>query len=106
MKIIIAGAGEVGFHLAKLLSFESQDIILIDTNRESLAYASSHLDIRVVRGNATSILVLKEANVQNTDLLIGVTSSETTNIRLLELQILSLFITKMKLVLKRLELMN
>ena len=80
MKIIIAGAGEVGFHLAKLLSFESQDIILIDTNRESLAYASSHLDIRVVRGNATSILVLKEANVQNTDLLIGVTSSETTNI--------------------------
>ena len=45
MKIIIAGAGEVGFHLAKLLSFESQDIILIDTNRESLSYASSHLDI-------------------------------------------------------------
>ena len=80
MKIIIAGAGEVGFHLAKLLSFESQDIILIDTNRESLAYASSHLDIRVVHGNATSISVLKEANVQNTDLLIGVTSSETTNI--------------------------
>ena len=79
MKIIIAGAGEVGFHLAKLLSFESQDIILIDTNRESLAYASSHLDIRVVHGNATSISVLKEANVQNTDLLIGVTSSETTN---------------------------
>ena len=80
MKIIIAGAGEVGFHLAKLLSFESQDIILIDINRESLSYASSHLDIRVVRGNATSISVLKEANVQNTDLLIGVTSSETTNI--------------------------
>ena len=39
MKIIIAGSGEVGFHLAKLLSFESQDITLIDTNRESLAYA-------------------------------------------------------------------
>jgi len=80
MKIIIAGSGEVGFHLAKLLSFESQDITLIDTNRESLAYADSHLDIRVVRGNATSISVLKDAQVQNTDLLIGVTSSETTNI--------------------------
>ncbi len=80
MKIIIAGSGEVGFHLAKLLSFESQDITLIDTNRESLAYASSHLDIRVVRGDATSIKVLKDANVAATDLLIGVTSSETTNI--------------------------
>ncbi|MFT7667218.1 MAG: trk system potassium uptake protein TrkA, partial [Patiriisocius sp.] len=49
MKIIIAGAGEVGFHLAKLLSFESQDITLIDNNRDSLSYADTHLDIRVVR---------------------------------------------------------
>ena len=80
MKIIIAGAGEVGFHLAKLLSFESQDITLIDTNRESLAYADTHLDIRVVRGDATSISVLKDAKVAGTDLVIGVTSSETTNI--------------------------
>jgi len=37
MKIIIAGAGEVGFHLAKLLSYESQDITLIDTNKEAIA---------------------------------------------------------------------
>lgn len=80
MKIIIAGAGEVGFHLAKLLSFESQDITLIDTNRESLAHADTHLDIRVIRGDATSINVLKEARVDTTDLVIGVTSSETTNI--------------------------
>jgi len=80
MKIIIAGAGEVGFHLAKLLSFESQDITLIDTNRESLSYADKHLDIRVVRGDATSISVLKDSQVDKTDLVIGVTSSETTNI--------------------------
>ena len=80
MKIIIAGAGEVGFHLAKLLSFESQDITLIDTSRESLAYADTHLDIRVVRGDATSIAVLKDSKVDGTDLVIAVTSSETTNI--------------------------
>ncbi len=80
MKIIIAGAGEVGFHLAKLLSFESQDITLIDNNRESLAYADTHLDIRVVRGDATSISVLKDSKVDGIDLLIAVTSSETTNI--------------------------
>ena len=80
MKIIVAGAGEVGFHLAKLLSFESQDITLIDTDRSSLQYADTHLDIRVVKGDATSISVLKDADVANTELVIGVTSSETTNI--------------------------
>jgi len=82
MKIIIAGAGEVGFHLAKLLSYESQDITLIDTKKESLAYADTHLDIRVLRGDATSVAVLKDAQVQDSDLVIGVTSSETTNITL------------------------
>ncbi|HET8736866.1 MAG TPA: Trk system potassium transporter TrkA [Pricia sp.] len=82
MKIIIAGAGEVGFHLAKLLSYEAQEITLIDTEKESLAYADTHLDIRVLRGDATSISVLKDAEVKGSDLVIGVTSSETTNITL------------------------
>ncbi|NNJ89728.1 MAG: Trk system potassium transporter TrkA, partial [Eudoraea sp.] len=82
MKIIIAGAGEVGFHLAKLLSYESQDITLIDTNKDSLIYADNHLDIRVLRGDATSISMLQEAHVESSDLVIGVTSSETTNITL------------------------
>ncbi|MFT7072362.1 Trk system potassium transporter TrkA [Patiriisocius sp. Uisw_017] len=80
MKIIIAGAGEVGFHLAKLLSFESQNITLIDTNRDSLANADTQLDIRVVRGDATSIKILEDSRVNDTDLVIAVTSSETTNI--------------------------
>lgn len=82
MKIIIAGAGEVGFHLAKLLSYESQDITLIDTNKDSLSYADTHLDIKVLKGDATSIAVLKDARVGNSDLVIGVTSTETTNITL------------------------
>ena len=82
MKIIIAGAGEVGFHLAKLLSYESQNITLIDSNKDSLSYADSHLDIRVLRGDATSIAILKDAQVEKSDLVIGVTSSETTNITL------------------------
>ncbi len=80
MKIIIAGAGEVGFHLAKLLSFESQDITLIDNNRDHLIYADTHLDIRTIKGDATSIAVLKDAQVKYVDLVIGVTSSEATNI--------------------------
>ena len=49
MKIIIAGSGEVGFHLAKLLSYESLDITLIDTDKDRLNYAESHLDIRAER---------------------------------------------------------
>lgn len=82
MKIIIAGAGEVGFHLAKLLSYESQDITLIDTDKSRLNYADNHLDIRVLKGDATSISLLREARVDSSDLVIGVTSSETTNITL------------------------
>lgn len=80
MKIIIAGAGEVGFHLAKLLSYESQEITLIDTDKNSLAYASDHLDIRVIKGDVTSIAILNDARINTSELFIAVTSSETTNI--------------------------
>lgn len=80
MKIIIAGAGEVGFHLAKLLSYESQDITLIDPVKEHLHYADTHLDIRAMRGDATSIQILRDARINEADLVISVTSSETTNI--------------------------
>lgn len=80
MRIVIAGAGEVGFHLAKLLSYESHDITLIDRKSDRLAYADTRLDIRVLKGNSTSIRVLKEADVKHTDLVIAVTSDETANI--------------------------
>ncbi len=80
MKIIIAGAGEVGFHLAKLLSYESQEITLIDTSKDSLIYADEHLDIKTIKGDATSISILREARIELAALFIAVTSSETTNI--------------------------
>tara|TARA_B100001093_G_scaffold118170_1_gene110705 strand:+ start:5600 stop:6949 length:1350 start_codon:yes stop_codon:yes gene_type:complete len=79
MKIIIAGAGEVGFHLAKLLSFESQDITLIDNKKCNLNIAENQLDIKTIEGNSASISVLKEANVEQSDLVISLTTSETTN---------------------------
>ncbi|MGM0634866.1 MAG: Trk system potassium transporter TrkA [Bacteroidota bacterium] len=80
MKIIIAGAGEVGFHLSKLLSFESHDITLIDIDEDRLAYADKHLDIRTIHGDAISLKLLKEADVKHTDLLISVTSLQAINI--------------------------
>ena len=80
MKIIIAGGGEVGFHLAKLLSFESLDITLIDTDKECLHYAESHLDIRTLHGDAMSLSLMKEAKVEDSDLFIAVTAEESVNI--------------------------
>jgi trk system potassium uptake protein TrkA len=80
MKVIIAGAGEVGFHLAKLLSFESLDITLIDTERDRLNYAEGHLDIKTIRGNACSLSILKEAAAAESNLFIAVTASESVNI--------------------------
>ena len=80
MKIIIAGAGEVGFHLAKLLTQEKQDIVIIDLSQERLNYVSSHLDVHTVRGGSTSYRVLEAANVSKSDLLISVTSSEEANL--------------------------
>ena len=80
MKIIIAGSGEVGSHLAKLLSYESQEITLIDSNDEKLTFPNSQLDIKVVEGDCTSISILKKAFTSDTDLFVGVTASESVNL--------------------------
>jgi trk system potassium uptake protein TrkA len=80
MRIIIAGAGDLGFHLSKLLANEEQDIVLIDQNVEALDYASNHLDVSTIKGSSTSLKTLEEANVSKADLLIAVTSIEETNI--------------------------
>ncbi|NNC84723.1 MAG: Trk system potassium transporter TrkA [Bacteroidia bacterium] len=80
MRIIIAGAGDVGFHIAKLLSYENQDITIVDTDTEKLNYASNQLDVATISGNAAHFETLKEANIAKADLLITVTNSEETNI--------------------------
>lgn len=79
MRIIIAGAGEVGFHLAKMLSDEKQDIYIIDTNDDRLNYVQSKLDVFAIKADASSIQTLKENNIDACDLLIAATSSEETN---------------------------
>jgi len=82
MKIIIAGAGAVGFHLAELLAKENQDITLIDTDEEVLDHVSSHLDVMTILGDAASINVLEDAKISNTDLFLAVTTSGSTNLLL------------------------
>lgn len=79
MKIIIAGAGAVGTHLAKLLSGEKQDIILMDENEEKLSKLDSNFDLMTVNASPTSISGLKNAGVAGADLFIGVMPEESRN---------------------------
>lgn len=79
MKIIIAGAGAVGTHLAKLLSGEKQDIILMDENEEKLSKLDSNFDLMTVNASPTSISGLKNAGVAGADPFIGVMPEESRN---------------------------
>ncbi len=80
MRIVIAGAGDVGKHLARLLVYENQDIAIIDLNQERLRQIGSQLDIATIKGSSTSYQTLRDANVGNADLLIAVTESEEVNL--------------------------
>lgn len=80
MKIIIAGAGSVGSHLAALLTKENHDIVLLDPNVNKLAAVSDGLDLMTLNVTPTSINGLKEAGTPQADLFIAVTPSETMNL--------------------------
>ncbi|MBP7463214.1 MAG: Trk system potassium transporter TrkA [Bacteroidales bacterium] len=79
MKIIIAGAGEVGKYLAKMLLKEDHDIVVIDNNEKRLRSIESDKDLLTICGSCTSIRVLQEAGVKNADLFIAVTITEEIN---------------------------
>ena len=79
MKIVIAGAGEVGTHLAKMLSNEEQDIIIMDTTESKLA-ALENYNLMTYHGSATSFANMKEVKAGSADLFIGVTPYEARNI--------------------------
>ena len=80
MKIIIAGAGAVGTHLAKMLSDELHDIVLMDASEERLANLESNFDLMTVVARPTSINSLKDAGAGDADLFVAVTPEESTNI--------------------------
>lgn len=79
MRIIIAGAGEVGTHLAKLLSRENMEISLLDESNERLGDLSANYDLLTKVGNPTSIHDLQEIGVADCDLFISVTPNEAEN---------------------------
>jgi trk system potassium uptake protein TrkA len=80
MKIIVAGMGDVGYQLARELSYESHDIIAIDKNQQRLSYTDSMTDILTINGSATSVEVLKNAKIDKADLFVAVTSLEEVNV--------------------------
>ena len=79
MKIIIAGAYAIGTHLAKLLSRNNQDIVLIDEDDERLASISSDYDLMTINASPSSLQTLKNAGAENADLYIAVTPDENMN---------------------------
>lgn len=80
MRIVIAGAGEVGTHLAKMLSNEEHDIVIIDPEEARLRPINASMDVLTIQGSATSVNILTDTLGKKTDLFIAVAHSEDTNI--------------------------
>lgn len=82
MKIVIAGAGEVGSHLAKMLSGEANDITVIDTRQDRLDALSATTDVITVQGNPSAINVLQNAGAAEADLFIAVNPSDSQDVNI------------------------
>lgn len=80
VKIIIVGAGEVGFHLAKMLSVERHDITIVDPDPDRIERSRQHLDVMAVEGSGTSTQMLEKLGAREADLLIAVTSFDEVNV--------------------------
>lgn len=78
--IVIAGAGDMGFHLAEQLANENKNITIIDLDKDLLDNASSRLDVLTVLGDSASLQILFNANVAEADMVMAVTTSEDTNL--------------------------
>ncbi len=80
MYIIILGAGEVGYNLAKLLSYEKHDIVIIEPNPERVKRAREHLDVQVFEGTGSSPEGLKKAGIKKADMIVAVSNNDEVNL--------------------------
>jgi trk system potassium uptake protein TrkA len=78
--IIILGAGDVGMNLAKMLTYERNDIVVVENNPERFARASDLLDAQVIQGSGSSYRILEQAGIESADMLVAVTNSDEVNI--------------------------
>lgn len=79
MKAIIIGAGEVGFHTAKLLTVDNNDVVLIDESEEACQRVNEQLDLQTLCGPGASPVLLKDAGISDAEFLIAVTNSDEIN---------------------------
>ncbi len=80
MRVIVVGAGEVGYYVSERLTNERHDVIVVDVDRDRLEYVSSHLDVAVIQGSGTSPVVLEQAGIDGAGLLIAVTNMDEVNL--------------------------
>jgi trk system potassium uptake protein TrkA len=80
MRIIILGAGQVGASVAEALASEANDITIVDQSREALGDIADRLDVRTLVGNGALPSVLKNAGMEDADMLVAVTQSDSTNL--------------------------
>jgi trk system potassium uptake protein TrkA len=80
VKIVIVGAGEVGFHIASHLTHENKEVVVIDRDADALRRVSDNLDVQAITGSGSSPVVLEEAGIQNAEIILAVTDSDETNL--------------------------
>ncbi|MDY6906527.1 MAG: Trk system potassium transporter TrkA [Thermodesulfobacteriota bacterium] len=80
MKIIIVGAGEVGFHIASRLSIENKDVVVIDSDSRAIRRVAENTDVQTLLGSGSSPVILEEAGLKGADILLAVTNSDETNL--------------------------
>ncbi len=80
MKIVIVGAGEVGFHIASRLSYENKDVVLIDKDPDAIRRVSDSIDVQVINGSGSSPIVMNDAGIKGADIFLAVTNSDETNL--------------------------
>ncbi|HEN21427.1 MAG TPA: Trk system potassium transporter TrkA, partial [Desulfobacteraceae bacterium] len=80
VKIIIVGAGEVGFNIAQRLSEETQDVVLIDKDPEKIKAVTEDLDVQALLGSGTSPQLLRDAGIEDADILVAATDSDEVNL--------------------------
>ena len=80
MKIVIVGAGEVGFHIANRLALENKDVVVIDASSEALRRLSENIDVQTIIGSGSSPAVLEAAGINEAEIMLAVTDSDEVNL--------------------------
>lgn len=80
MKVVIAGAGEVGFHIAGHLVRENKEVVIIDTDPEALRRVSENTDVQTILGSGSSPAILEAAGIRDAEILLAVTNQDETNL--------------------------